>query len=361
MNTLQFISPIAAFLVTYLLIPVLRKVAIRVHLVDKPNQRKIHSQAVPLVGGISIFMATALVMGLSFPFESYMLINLNVIVATTILLLMGVIDDRFDLRASLKLAIQLILAHYVFTQGIKIESLYGVFGIYELALWVQYLLTIIVITGVVNAFNLMDGIDGLAAGLAILGFSVLATLALFLEQYVLALVFATLIGSLLAFLQFNLSKNHKIFMGDAGSLTLGFVTVVSGIYLIQSATGSSKSSLVTLSVIAIMLVPVLDALRVFRKRAKSGKSPFDADRTHLHHLILNIGLKHNMTVLSIMAIITLVMFTGYLGFNFFGFTFSIVTLLLVFYLISSILQFHNQLIKWKNRILAMEKNGKQSY
>jgi UDP-GlcNAc:undecaprenyl-phosphate GlcNAc-1-phosphate transferase len=356
MNTLHVINPLAALFVTYLLIPVLRKVAKRINLVDKPQKRKIHSEPVPLVGGVSIFIATTLILGLSLPFQLNLASHLNLFVATFILLLMGVIDDRFDLSAVLKLVIQIFLAHYVVMQGIKIESLLGIFGIFELMPWAQYLLTVVIITGVVNAINLMDGIDGLAAGLAVLSFVVLAILAVYTNHYELALVFLSIVGSLLAFIKFNFSSKQKIFMGDAGSLVLGFVIVVSGIYLIQSTTGTSKVSLVTLSVFAILLVPVLDALRVFRRRVKSGKSPFSADRTHLHHLILNIGLKHKMTTLAILIIVPTMMLLGYLGFVFFGFTFSVASSLLFFYLFTSLLQFHSKLLKWKNHIFEMEKN-----
>lgn len=354
MNTSHLISPLAAFLITYILIPVLRKVAIRIQLVDKPNQRKVHSSAVPLVGGISIFLATVLVLGLSLSFETVTVANINLVVATAILLIMGIIDDRFDLRASLKLAVQLLLAHYVFMQGIKIESLHGLFGIYDLDTWLQYLLTITVITGVVNAFNLMDGIDGLAAGLAILGFVVLTALAALLAQYTLALVFTSLIGSLLAFLKFNLGKDQKIFMGDAGSLMLGFIIVVSSIYLIQSATGTIEITLTTLSVITIMFVPVIDALRVFRRRAKSGKSPFSADKTHLHHLILSSGLRHKRAALLIVTIITGMMSVALSIYHIVGITISFVILLLIFLVITEILSFNDKLNSWKSKIRKME-------
>jgi UDP-GlcNAc:undecaprenyl-phosphate GlcNAc-1-phosphate transferase len=355
MNTLHVISPLAAFLVTYLLIPALRKVAIRINLVDKPHQRKVHSESVPLVGGISIFLATALILGLSLPFQLDILSQLNLFVATFILLLMGVIDDRFDLSASLKLVIQLILAHYVVIQGIKIESLYGVFGIYELVPWAQYLLTVVVITGVVNAINLMDGIDGLAAGMAVLSFVVLAVLAVFTKQYALALVFMSIIGSLLAFLEFNFSSKQKTFMGDAGSLMLGFVIVVSGIYLIQSASGTSKITLVTLSVIVIMMVPVLDALRVFRRRVKSSKSPFSADKTHLHHLILSTGMRHKWATMAIITLIIMIIGVTLAMYSIVGITISLVLVLVVFYLITKVLKFNNTLNNWKGSIRVMEK------
>ena len=143
-------------------------------------------------------------------------------------------------------------------------------------------------------------------------------------------------------------------MGDAGSLVLGFILVVSAISLLQNTQNNEHHPWVIMGVISVLIVPVLDAIRVFRRRAKSGKSPFRADKTHLHHLILSVGLQHKMTTVAILIIITGIMLLGYLGFNFLGLTFSIVSMLFVFYFVTSLLQFNNKLKQWKERILAME-------
>lgn len=355
MNTLHFITPFFAFLIAYLFIPVLRKVASYGKLVDQPNRRKVHVSPVPLVGGISVYLATTLALSLALPFGTEeVIIHKNTFIATSILLLVGVIDDRFDLSAALKLPIQVILAHFIFTQGIKIESLHGLFGIYELSSMMQYSLTIIVIAGTVNAFNLMDGIDGLAAGFAIVGLGVFAVLAFFTQQFNLLLLFVTLIGALVAFLRFNLSQRHKIFMGDAGSLMLGFILVVSGIWLLQVAQNTAQNTTVTLGVVAVLLVPVLDALRVFRGRAKLGKSPFNADKTHLHHLVLDAGLKHKTATLGILGITALILLTGMLSYQLIGLTTSIAVMLLLFYGITATLKLHNSLNSWKKRVRTME-------
>lgn len=280
----------------------------------------------------------------------------NVFVAPFILLLMGVIDDRYDLRATIKLAIQLVLAHFVFEQGIRIESLHGLMGIYQLAPWAQYVLTVVVITGVVNAFNLMDGIDGLAAGIAIFGFLVFGILSWLTGQVMMALVFFTLIGSLISFLRYNLSKKQKIFMGDAGSIVIGFVLVVSSIALLQVSRSSEHHSLVILGVITVLFVPVVDSLRVYRRRAKSGKSPFSADKTHLHHLILSTGLQHKRATVLILAIITFLMVLGVLGFNLLGLTFSILLMFMVFVLLTRAFKFSNKLEHWKAQIKSIEQN-----
>ena len=356
MQILYIVSPISAFLLALLLLPVIRKVALRIDLVDKPNQRKVHQQPVPLVGGIGVFLASTLTLGLALSFETKPLTFINTYVAAAILLLMGVLDDRFDLKASLKLAIQFVLAHFIYSQGIKIESMHGLWGVYELAPWVQYTLTLTVIAGSINAFNLMDGIDGLAAGLAIAGFAVFSLLAMLTNEHGLVLVFLTCMGALLAFLRFNLSKHQKIFMGDAGSLTLGFVLVVAGIRLLQSAQTADQASLTALGVVAILLVPVFDALRVFRRRMKSGKSPFSADRTHLHHLILSAGLKHKTVALSIVGLIAGVISVGLICFQVKGLTLGVASMLAMVLVATSVLQFNHKINDWKNKIRQMEQS-----
>ena len=360
MKSLYFITPIAAFIFTFLIIPPLRRIAIYIGLVDKPNHRKVHTNPVPLIGGIGIFLATTLALSLVVPFNKDLLIYKNTFIGVVILLIVGVLDDRFDLRASLKLAVQLLLAHAIFSQGIKLESLNGLFGIYELPDVIQYFLTIIIITGVVNAFNLMDGIDGLAAGMAILGFGIFTILALVNEQHFAATIFLTFIGALLAFLRYNLSHHKKIFMGDAGSLIIGFILVVSGIDLIQRAQSTPNLTTVTLGVISVLFVPVFDAFRVFRRRIKAGKSPFQADKTHLHHLILLTGLKHKMASFFIVTLTTIIAIIGFLSFQFAGLTISITMMLFVFFVITTALQFNEKLTYWKDFILQME-HSKQNY
>jgi UDP-GlcNAc:undecaprenyl-phosphate/decaprenyl-phosphate GlcNAc-1-phosphate transferase len=355
MNTYLFFTPIMSFVFTFLLIPVLRKAAIRVGLTDKPNNRKVHTSAVPLVGGISIFITTFVTLGLILQGHKEIIFLKNILFTSFILLTVGVIDDRFDLKASLKLVVQLLLAHFIFMQGIKIESLHGLFGIFEISEWAQYLLTIITITGVVNAFNLMDGIDGLAAGLSIIGFAVFIVLSFMTGQEILTVVFISFLGASLAFLHFNFSKTQKVFMGDAGSLMIGFIMAVSGIKLIQVVQGTAQISIVMLGVLVVMLIPVFDALRVFRKRIKAGKSPFSPDKNHLHHLLLSIGLKHKFAAFTIILLLSLHLVVGYFLYHFVGLTFSVISIIVLFNVITSFLMFNNKIITWKHRIRAMEK------
>jgi UDP-GlcNAc:undecaprenyl-phosphate/decaprenyl-phosphate GlcNAc-1-phosphate transferase len=354
MQTIYFIGAAISLLLTFALIPALRSLALRIKLVDLPNHRKVHESPVPVTGGISIFLSTTTVLWVLLPSLVAPSVYSYLFLASFLLLIMGVLDDRFDLNALLKLSIQLLLAHGVYQQGIRMETLHGFIGMHEIPQSFQYLLTILAISGFMNAFNLMDGIDGLAAGIALSGFALLATLAAINNQPAILLISTTLLGSLGAFIRFNLSKNKKIFMGDAGSLILGFLLAVLGIQLLQTANGNQYDGLTAFSVIAITLLPVLDALRVFLQRAMDGKSLVHGDKTHLHHLVLGLGLKHRYATLLILFTNAAMILIGFFTFKSAGITTASLAMVLVFLAFTGMLRFNQQLMRWKNEIRYME-------
>ncbi|MCC5916107.1 MAG: undecaprenyl/decaprenyl-phosphate alpha-N-acetylglucosaminyl 1-phosphate transferase [Cryomorphaceae bacterium] len=354
MNYMIVITAVTAFALSLLLIPYFRLVAMRMQLVDKPNARKVHKNSVPLIGGIAVFISALLALTLSLTMGQDVWLYKNILAGSTILLIMGIIDDKMDLRASLKLAIQLLIAHYIYAQGIRIESLIGFMGIYEIPELAQYGLTILVITGVVNAFNLMDGIDGLAAGLAIVSLITFTVLAYLVEATGLMYIFMALIGALVGFLRFNFSKTKKVFMGDAGSLVLGFILVVSGIMLIQLAGNTPSASTIEIGVVAVLILPVLDSLRVYRKRIKAGKSPFKADKTHFHHMVLQLNIKHVYATVFIVAVAIATIGLGIWTSSAIGITLALSGLLIFFVVISSVLQLNSNIHNWKARIKGME-------
>ncbi|MBK8623122.1 MAG: undecaprenyl/decaprenyl-phosphate alpha-N-acetylglucosaminyl 1-phosphate transferase [Saprospiraceae bacterium] len=354
MNFSNIIILLTAFLLTLLFIPVLRKAAVYFGLVDKPGQRKIHIKPIPLVGGLGIYFAVTLTLAFIWPVHAIILNFKNPFIATTILLIMGVIDDRFDLNALLKLSVQLLLAHYTFMQGIKIESLHGLFGIFDLSGDFQYILTIIIIAGVINAFNLMDGIDGLAGGIGITGFGIFSYLAVLTNQTQLLLIFIALTGALLAFLYFNLSQKQKIFMGDAGSMMIGYILVVSGINLLQNAGTSGDLSIAAAIVVSVLMIPVYDAIRVFKGRMKKGKSPFFADKSHLHHLLLSLGFSHRSITINILILMFSLIVIGYFFLMKNGITWSFFVTIIILIIATNLLQYFQKLNLWKSRIKKME-------
>ena len=284
---------ITAFVVTLITIPPIINLVKKFNLYDMPGVRKEHYQPVPTLGGIAIVAGLMIAMFLWFPFSTQPA-QISFFFSIIILFALGIMDDLKDLSAKYKFIVQISLAVLIAVSGIRITSFDGLFGIYELPVTAQYTFTILAIAGITNAFNLIDGIDGLAGGL---GFMSLVTLGIFLTlsgDVNTALIAFALAGALFAFLFFNFNP-AKIFMGDTGSLVLGFVIAVLGIRLMQVNVMMPGPVVVNapVFVLGIVLIPVFDTIRVFAIRIWKGKSPFEADKTHIHHLLTNAGFNHN--------------------------------------------------------------------
>lgn len=344
-----------AFFLTLVHVPTLNNLAMKAGLVDKPNHRKSHKNLIPLTGGLAIAIATVMALFLSSTFISGLRENMFMLGTSIIMLIIGVLDDRVDIKPIYRLVIQFGCAYAVAASGVRITSLYGVFGIEEIPVIAQYILTITVIVGVVNGFNLMDGVDGLAGSLALIGFIAFAIISYSFRKYDLTIIFMALISAILGFLRFNLSKN-KIFMGDGGSLFLGFLLVVSGINLIEIS-GSYEpipQYQVLMIVISVFLVPVLDSVRVYAGRMKQGISPFTADKSHLHHLFLLMGLSHKFTALAVtIACILLLLITVTLAF-YFPMTIVLIFAWLAFKMLTQFLNTNKNMSEWKIKIQQME-------
>lgn len=283
---------VTAFVLTLLFIPPVILMVKRFKLFDKPNERKEHIVPTPTFGGIAIFAGTITSLVFWFQFHSHPSI-IVFFLSILILLAIGIMDDLKDLAARYKLIIEASLATLLAISGIRITSFGGLLGIYEINIIAQYTITVITIVGITNAFNLLDGIDGLAGGL---GFMSLITIGIFLtlsKDFNYALIAFALAGSLLGFLYFNFNP-ARIFMGDTGSLFIGFVIAVLCVQLMKINAISPKPVVPHIYVFAlgIVFIPVFDTLRVFGKRLWQGRSPFSADKTHIHHLITNKGFSH---------------------------------------------------------------------
>jgi UDP-GlcNAc:undecaprenyl-phosphate GlcNAc-1-phosphate transferase len=290
---------VTAFAATLVAIPPIIGLIRKYGLYDMPNARKVHSNPVPTMGGVAIVGGMMLALLLWFPFSSEAG-QISFFFSIAILFGLGIMDDLRDLSAKYKFIVQIALAILIALSGIRVQTFDGLFGIYELPLASQYTFTILAIVGITNAFNLVDGIDGLAGGL---GFMSLVTVGMFLiisGDINTALIAFALAGGLLAFLYFNFNP-ARIFMGDTGSLVLGFVIAVLCIRLMQVNVSNTAPVLqnAPVFVLGIVLIPVFDTLRVFAIRIWKGKSPFEADRTHIHHLLTNAGFSHVFAVRAI--------------------------------------------------------------
>ena len=299
---------IIALCITSLIIPCWIKVCHKWHLFEKADDRKKHRYSVPSMGGIAIFCGFVISV-LFFTQNVLFDIYKYVVISSVILFFTGFFDDLLDMRALLKLSLQLLAAILVVSNGIRLDRLFGVFGLYQIPVAVQYITTIVFIIGITNAYNLIDGLDGLASSLGIMAsliFGILFIQAGF-ENY--AVLSFSLMGALLGFLYFNFHP-AKIFMGDTGSLLIGFILSVQAIQLLtlhqHGLTGSTLIS--PLLIIGILFIPVYDVFRVSVIRILTGYSPLRADRNHIHHMICINGFGQRVT--SILIVLLNLFFVG---------------------------------------------------
>lgn len=289
-------SLLTALGITSFAIPSIIKVAEIKNLFDEPDERKKHLRKVPTLGGMAIF--AGLLFSVTFWTNQAQIVELQYIIAALLILFfIGIKDDLVNLRAWKKLAGQLIaaiiLVHYA---DIRLTTFYGLFGIKDIPVWFGYILTIFTVVVITNAYNLIDGIDGLAGSLGVLGASTFGLWYYFLGMTQYTILCAALVGSLLGFLWFNRTP-AKIFMGDTGSLLVGFIMALLAIKFIESVrilprTHPYKILSVPVFTCAILAVPLFDTLRVFAIRLMKKQSPFHPDRNHVHHILIDLGLTH---------------------------------------------------------------------
>ena len=288
-----------SFIITFLAIPAIMRVADEKKLFDLPDQRKLHRNAIASLGGVGIFLGFFLASLLTIKGEERPEIQ-YCYASGMVIFFLGLKDDILVISALKKFLGQLAAAAIVIhLAGIRIESMHGVFGLGTLPLPLSYLLSYITIIVVVNAYNLIDGVDGLAGSLGVLTTSIFGVYFFWANMPVYSLLAFGMTGSLLAFLVFNFNP-AKIFMGDSGSLLLGLVNAILVMKFIKVADAPGAVVPVASAVavgFSILVVPLLDTLRVFSMRIAKGRSPFVPDRNHIHHLLLDRGLNHrNVTV-----------------------------------------------------------------
>ncbi|ANQ20392.1 undecaprenyl-phosphate alpha-N-acetylglucosaminyl 1-phosphate transferase [Vibrio natriegens] len=279
----------------------MRKVAKRIGLVDKPNVRKLHDGAIPLVGGISICLVLA--QYLTFrpeAIEHSWLFLLCIAVLTFV----GAIDDKIDLNFKIRMGVQAGLSIVMMkVAGIELHSLGDMFGIGEISLgWGGTVITILAVIGAINAFNMVDGIDGLLGGLSIVTFGAIAFLLQVDSQHGLAYMCVVIIIAMLPYIFMNLGilgRERKVFMGDAGSMMIGF-TVIWLLLGVSQTQGTPLMRPVT--ALWLIAVPLMDMAAIMIRRIRRGDSPFKPDREHLHHIFQRMGLGPRQTLVVICLI-----------------------------------------------------------
>ncbi|HKK76848.1 MAG TPA: MraY family glycosyltransferase [Saprospiraceae bacterium] len=291
------LSFITAFSLTYFAIPPIIQIALEKNLCDQPDERRVHKVPTPSLGGIAMFGGILFSLVLWTPQIAFG--DLQYIFCSFILIfLIGAKDDISPVSATKKMGAQFIAAVIlVFKSDIHLTSLHGLFGSHGLLPeWISITISIFTIIVIMNAFNLIDGINGLAGSLVAL---ITGTLGCWFwligEMAYTVLAFSTA-GAVLSFLRYNFSP-AKIFMGDTGSLILGMICAILIIRFIEfndsaSDTSTYLFSSVPVVAIGIMIIPLFDTFRVFVTRAIRGHSPFKADRRHIHHLLIDYGFGH---------------------------------------------------------------------
>jgi len=291
----DILAGLAAFVLALIFVPFAMKMAYKIGAVDKPNARKVHTKPMPRMGGLGIYLAY-LVAVLATQEITLQLVGL--LLGSSILVVLGIFDDIKDLNAKFKLLMQILAAVIVMAMGVRIEFMTNVFGGGAIYLDILSLpITLIWIVGITNAINLIDGLDGLAAGVAIIASGSMAIVGWLSEQYFMASMAIILLGSTLGFLKYNFHP-AKVFMGDTGSLFLGFnLSVLAIMGVAKSVTFISLAA-----PILVLGVPIFDTFFAILRRKMNHKPIFAADKDHLHHRLLSMGFSHRNTVLIIYAI-----------------------------------------------------------
>ena len=287
-------SLIMAFVLVYLGTPLVKKLAFKIKAVDEPSERKVHSEPMPRLGGLAIFLGFWLTVYMTTEMTGELY---GLLAGGLLITLVGVIDDVRGVTAKQKLAVQIIAACVVMYAGAHIEFItHPLDNVVSLGYW-SYPLTLLWIIGITNAVNLIDGLDGLAAGVSAIAAVTLGIIAYIETSSQVAVVAFILAASVFGFLKYNIHP-AQIFMGDTGSLFLGFnLAVLAIIGLTKSATVISL-----FLPIVILGIPIIDTLFAIVRRYFGGKPIFSADKEHLHHRLLDLGLSHQHTVLAMYGV-----------------------------------------------------------
>jgi UDP-GlcNAc:undecaprenyl-phosphate/decaprenyl-phosphate GlcNAc-1-phosphate transferase len=300
----QFITALfISGLSVYICIPVIVRISEDKNLMDNPNRRKVNQKPVPNLGGVALFIGISIAVLLSLGKMPFIDIR-YILVAMIMIFFIGIKDDILIISPRMKFSVEAICALIlIFLGNIRFTSLHGILGINALSYSESILLSLVTIVGLINAFNLIDGIDGLASGLGIMMSLIFGAFFFVWEQWGYVIICAAIVGALDAFSIYNIfGHRNKIFMGDTGSLIVGLLISIMAIKFNEFAIGTAIYHAAPALSIAIVFIPLADMARVFVVRVKNRKSPFSADMNHIHHKFLNIGYTHLQASIIIVLI-----------------------------------------------------------
>jgi UDP-GlcNAc:undecaprenyl-phosphate/decaprenyl-phosphate GlcNAc-1-phosphate transferase len=305
-------AAITAFVISFLIVPVIIKYSLMKNLVDIPGRRKIHKKITPSMGGIAIFCGffIASLIWIEIPYWKEIKF---ILVSLFVIFFIGVRDDLVPLSPILKLVGQIMAAALlIFLFDLRLRSFYGLFGIYELPAIISYLITIFTIIVVTNSFNLIDGLDGLAGTLAMVALLAFGIWFYLIDDSVFSIFSFAMLGAILAFLIFNWEPS-EVFMGDTGALVIGMMLAILAIHFIDLnynlPVGAPYKFTASVGTAAcFIIIPLVDTCRIIILRLSQKKSPFKPDKSHIHHAIMRLGMSHSQT--TVILAITQIVYIG---------------------------------------------------
>lgn len=350
------LSVIISFSISFLAIPVIITVAERKKLYDVPDERKVHIGPIPSLGGLGIFAGFIIAALVAIPFAQAAEFQ-YFMAAAFVIFFLGLKDDILIISPIKKFIGQVLAAFLIiYKGGVQIKSMHGFLGIQELPEMFSLLLTYFAVIVIINSFNLIDGVDGLAGSLGLMATTILGFYFMKIGAIPYSILAFSLAGSLLAFLIFNFHP-ARIFMGDTGSLLIGLLTSILVIKFINIASSPETGLPLEASPaigFVLLMIPLLDTLRVFAIRIFNRRSPFSPDRNHVHHLLLDRGFSHRSITLTLVSINILFIALAYQA-RTIGSTWLIVAVVSFFFAGISLLYF----TKRRPRLFVAKTTGKR--
>ncbi len=319
-SAISFLGFFLAYCISIRTFPVIIYLSEKKNLMDSPEDRSSHSSKTPTLGGVGIFLTfsiTLILMGIFNDLSQNDLIKLlSILGGVIILLFLGIKDDLIELSPKKKMVGQLLSSLIVVvTTDTRLDGLFGLFGSGELPYFVSVALSILIFIFIINAFNLVDGIDGLAGSISVLASLVFGIFFIINGNLLMALVSSILLGGVIGFLTFNLSEDQKLFMGDSGSMFIGFLLAYQAIGFLSMHETMEPSFLVPhplILVASVLIYPILDTCRIFGVRILQGKSPFAADKNHIHHRLIHLGFSHRKATMAITSTLVVIIASTFL-------------------------------------------------
>ncbi len=360
------LTPLLAAALGYTIIPKIVELSHELHIYDLPDSRKVHKLPVPRLGGVVflpiviIAVAVAIVVMLRFNIDTERLWKGTVVQTfvaylggVMMLYIVGLYDDLHGVGYKTKFLVQIAAASILCVSGLWVSNLQYVFFIEEIPFWIGMPLTVLFTVYVTNAMNLIDGIDGLASGLSIIALSVIAMLNGTTGDTVWALISLAYIGVLATFFYYNVFGNrHKTFMGDAGSLTLGFTLSFLILHYWQlTPVWNPHFHNVGIVAVSTIVIPCLDVPRVMLSRLRDGRNPFLPDKNHVHHKLLRAGLSSHATMLTLVALSLMFVIANYIMAAHISQTVMLVVDILLFVVMHLVI----------NHFIYKKEKGKQEY